>query len=92
MADITNNLHIEGSLFYKSVIVNTPYKYYTINDDELYKPYLIATRNGYPKNYWKIILRTNKVTNPLELKEGQLLIIPTQNEIDLAFSRIGKYL
>lgn len=91
MADITNNLHQESSLFFKNVIINTPYNYYVIQYEELYKPYLIATRNNYPKDYWKLILRANKVTNPLKLKEGQMLIIPTQQEFQEAFDRIGKY-
>ena len=90
MADITEKLHIEKSLFYKQVYLEPPYVYYAITHSDLYKPYLVAENNGLDKSYWKLILRANKVTNPFNLQEGQLLIIPKSYELENAFSSIQR--
>jgi len=82
------DLHIEGSAFFKRIKLLHPFTTHIVDALEESKPWLIAERNGFPKESWEIIFRANKITNPLDIKEGRLLIIPRADEIEEAQRRI----
>jgi len=76
------SFHIDKSLFYKKIKLSTPYILHVVDKLEEYKPYLITEKYGLEKDYWEILLRVNKVTNPFNIKEGRVLIIPKIEELN----------
>jgi hypothetical protein len=84
MAAITKkDLIINGSNYYKENFFVEQAKQYPVVFEDIADPERIATKNGYTSAQWPLIMRFNRILDPIEeLVPGIYLLMPTPGDLN----------